>query len=485
MQRRKTQQHAQRVKQYTCTPKAVVFACMQMDFSSQPSTSHPVHMMLCYASLFTLAGAVIAQSTTADEWGNAIPCSTVDNKVPNVYVPVGDSVEKTLDRDEKVEFEYYLGQAMLKTSAVESASKMFALRLYKFIVSAGLDILSLETEDQALLTAFAKGDVHLSGFVGPDAGHIREVFTDWSMNRTGNLRNVWSTVYAFFNSPDFKLAFEKAPVNYLSDTLGFGPFALVAMEERRWLVEQTKMLPDNLTYAQGVPDYYFPPFDSWVRFSFAVNGRWGGARKNKPNVTEVSWMSNDPQIQPPLSPDELWYQCGGPGPCKLKWITGEQRFYVGEEPLGSQPGLRARADMAGYLTVAGASGTTANIMQLAKLLGFRGEDLVVLRAAAMAFMLPMRHHSFFEVMLGAEPFMPAGFGMALGKKDLGQLWPRDVHTSWGETFSKTDLWATVNASFQEEPAQMLISRMDAESAAYVRSLLSQETADSPLVATLV
>lgn len=398
-----------------------------------------------------------------------VPCSTVYNKVPSIDTPVGQSVERALSNDDKVAFEYYLGQAMMRTSAVEAATREFALRLYKFIVNAGRDVLDM-TEEDALLAAVSVGDVHLTGFPGKDASRVKAALADWSANRTSNVRSVWSTVYAFFNSKDFKLAFEQVPEDYLSGTLGFGPQALVAMEEERWLVQHTKTLPANLTYAQGVPNYYFPPFDSWVRFSFGVEGRWGGARKHKENVTEVSWMSDDASIQPPLSPDELLYQCGGAGPCKLRWITGDKRYFVGEEPLGSQPGLRARADTAGYLTVAGASGTTANIMQLAKLLGFWGEDLVALRAAAMAFMLPLRHHSFLEVMLGAEHFMPAGFGMAFGREDLGQLWPQDISTSWGEAFAASDVWRAVGEVLQEEPAAALLSRMDEESLEYLLSL---------------
>merc|ERR1712203_1090091 len=99
----------------------------------------------------------------------------------------------------------------------------------------------------------------------------------------------------------------------------------------------------------------------------------------------------------------------------------------------------------------------------AKLLGFGAQDLVVFRAIAIAFMLPLRHHSFFEVMLGAEPFMPAGFGMALGREDLGQLWPQDVQASWGDFFKASDVWASVHTTFQTDRAQALLSRMDAES----------------------
>merc|ERR1719215_1258682 len=85
-------------------------------------------------------------------------------------------------------------------------------------------------------------------------------------------------------------------------------------------------------------------------------------------------------------------------------------------------------------------------------------------------MLPLRHHSFLEVMLGAENFMPAGFGMVFGRQDLGQLWPQDINASWGEALAARDVWSAVGDVFEEGAAAALVDRMDEESRDYFRSL---------------
>lgn len=302
------------------------------------------------------------------------------------------------------------------------------------------------------------------------------MLTEWNSSRTSNLRNVWSLAYCFFNSPDFKDIFSKAGPQYFAQR--FGDQAGVAVQERRFLVEHTKQLPNNSTYAQGVPDYVFPPYNSWVRFTFGVKGRWEGARQKRTNVSEVNYTSDDPWVQPPLSPDELDFQCGSKEPCKLRWIVGTNRYYTAEAKLGSQPGYQGHADMAGYRTIAGPSGTTSNVMQMARMLGFWGEDLVSLRAAMVAWMVPKDDHSFFEIMLGAEPFMPVGFGMALGREDLGQLWPRDIFVSWQDgAFTTKAVWAAVAERLQDNKTQALLKRMGADDVAYIRGLISQNADD--------
>merc|ERR1712070_621683 len=68
--------------------------------------------------------------------------------------------------------------------------------------------------------------------------------------------------------------------------------------------------------------------------------------------------------------------------------------------------------------------------------------------------------SFFEIMLGAEPFMLGEFGMVMGWEDLDQVWPstRAIIFSTGENpcdplagpfqkFTPQDFWPIVRAWF--------------------------------------
>ena len=78
-------------------------------------------------------------------------------------------------------------------------------------------------------------------------------------------------------------------------------------------------------------------------------------------------------------------------------------------------------------TVAAPSGTTANVLNLAVLFGFTPEELGVLRLAMCAWMLATDDHSFFEIMLAAQPHMPPQLQISVVLHDFGQLWPRAVN----------------------------------------------------------
>ena len=143
------------------------------------------------------------------------------------------------------------------------------------------------------------------------------------------------------------------------------------------------------------------------------------------------------------------------------------------------PGLIGRAAILGYRLVAGASGTTANVLQMAKLLGFAPDELVVLRATMAAWMLPTNDHSFFEIMLGGEPYMPASCKMAIGRDDLGQLWPpgKTLHTSGG-SFTSDSVWAAVGKRFaataQGRALLGKLAKSDPAAHAYVEKLLGDD-----------
>lgn len=192
---------------------------------------------------------------------------------------------------------------------------------------------------------------------------------------------------------------------------------------------------------------------------------------------EVSMRTDDPSIDPPVSSAEAAYQCSpGAPPCKLHWNPGMLCYTVNNAswPTGggaTLPGYKERATMLGYRTVAAPSGTTANMLQLGQLLGFGTDELVLLRAVMAAWMLPTDDHSFLEIMLGAETFMPREFGITLGRKDLGQLWPPgyDLQTHGGK-FRAADTWRAFGRRLDTPMGKALLAQMTEGAREYVLKL---------------
>ena len=156
------------------------------------------------------------------------------------------------------------------------------------------------------------------------------------------------------------------------------------MLERRAAINATEGAPKTFdSYSNGISDWSYESFDSWVRFDFDATtlsgGKlWAAARGYASKTAceggpdgETDLMSNDPSIVPPLSAAELKYQCNGTKPpCKLHWYPGKNCYTIEDVPFASgTPGYLQRAKKLGYRTVAAASGTTANILQYALMLG--------------------------------------------------------------------------------------------------------------------
>ncbi|EOD09806.1 hypothetical protein EMIHUDRAFT_465372 [Emiliania huxleyi CCMP1516] len=91
---------------------------------------------------------------------------------------------------------------------------------------------------------------------------------------------------------------------------------------------------------------------------------------------------------------------------------------------GDAAGLPLRASTAAGLPLrASSSGTTFQILTIARYLGVPAEEMPLLRLAAVAFLCP-QHHSFLEVMLGASEYCGAG-PLAAGAACWRHLLPRD------------------------------------------------------------
>ena len=123
-------------------------------------------------------------------------------------------------------------------------------------------------------------------------------------------------------------------------------------------------------------------------------------------------------------------------------------------------------------TVAAPSGTTANVLNLATLFGFSPAELVVLRLTMCAWMIVTDDHSFFEIMLAAQPHMPPELYMSVGLEDLGQMWPLSfVANTSGGVFRASEVWAAVAAAMRTPEGTRLLSAMSPEAQQYFATLL--------------
>mmetsp|Transcript_86296 Transcript_86296/g.200656 ORF Transcript_86296/g.200656 Transcript_86296/m.200656 type:complete len:467 (+) Transcript_86296:76-1476(+) len=388
-------------------------------------------------------------------------CNTVENKVPAVprELPKSVSTEHALSIAAKEDFEHALGHGLAASAAVQGATHEFAARLFVLIVQ-GSRMTNNQSETEALLEAFIpKCDAHNTGFIGPFPDKIKHVLTV-----EGNIREVWGLVYCLSkNKHKLDALFHRLPDSFHFLHLGpaAGAQAIAAIASRSALIRKTQRLQVD-SYTWGVPDFIFPPLDSWARFAFTAktaNGSksmWRGARKFAGGCHESQRFSDDPVVQPPLSAAELTVQCSGEPRCKLQWYPGKGCFYLVDAPLGSKPSYLRLSEALGYRTAAAPSATTANVLQLALLLGFTREDLVIFRAAMVAWMLPVDDHSLFEILLGADPFMPPALRLHLDHTDLEQLWPRNftMQASWGPVFTAAGIWGPVSAQLTDEQGEL-------------------------------
>ncbi len=112
------------------------------------------------------------------------------------------------------------------------------------------------------------------------------------------------------------------------------------------------------------------------------------------------------------------------------------------------------------------------MLNLATLFGLTRDELVVLRLTMLAWMLPTDDHSFFEIMLAAQPHMPPEMQMSVGLLDFGQMWPLSftARTSGGEFYS-ADVWSAVAEAMRTTEGARIISAMSNEAQIYIATIL--------------
>lgn len=430
-------------------------------------------MMILLAQLLCLWSGVRAQAACRVASGR---CNTVAGKVPPVdtILEHGLSIEAGLPAAEAVAFEHQLGHALQLAPCVQLATRTFGERLYRALITPAPNVTA------ALLAAFVPQssawnhypfDRSNTGWVGPDAQVIETAL------RSGNIREVWALMYALTKSRYLDSSVEALlhyPAVAVDAALTDRGFDAESVKQRHDLIQLTESAANAIDQSQGIPSYDFPPFESWVRFDFDAK-RSGDTAAGEPQSValwngtrewvggETSLMSNDPSIQPPLSAAELAYQCGVDAPCKLGWAPGKEVYRIATTPFRLAPRIAGYAQQAatlGYRAVAGPSGTTQNTMQYASYVNMGGTTAwgPILRLTMLAWMLPTDDHSLWEILLGAEPYMPAGFQIR-GAESIQHLHllcppgqtlttPPPPTNSSGErqqTFSCDEIWKGVGA----------------------------------------
>jgi hypothetical protein len=382
-------------------------------------------------------------------------CNTVRAKSPNpLRTRSLPSISSGLSEDETRSIERAIALAIARLPATDQLSAHLLGRLSRLVIGA-----STVGPDEALVSAFGTGSPANAGYAGGDPRTLRTIVRD------GNLRERWALVYVLQKNHYIENLFDRvASDEALGRALGVNTSAV---RTRALELEQTKLhVSPADRFSNGIADWLFPPFASWVRFDFDApavhapgrNGSregWVGCRQlHHEGCHGTNLTSDDVRIFPPLSSRELEYQCAGASPpCALHWQPGASCYSVLDTPIGTLPGYAARARRYGYRTVAGPSGTTANTLQLGALLGSDDTELLLLRATMASWLILSRDHSLWEVLLGAEVFVPpaAQIGEAPEEQpavcQLGRLLPSTLH--WrGHTIRSVDVWAPVVATLR-------------------------------------
>ena len=111
--------------------------------------------------------------------------------------------------------------------------------------------------------------------------------------------------------------------------------------------------------------------------------------------------------------------------------------------------------------MAGASGTAANLMLLAKLLGLTPAQLAELRTAMLAWMLPTDDHSWLEIMLGADSVVTAAERIQLTRRapmgethallaDFDRTLPEHRADSWAAALAPVMAWLRTREAYDAE-----------------------------------
>jgi len=371
-------------------------------------------------------------------------CAIARAKTGNIYSGIinSPSSERYMGSSDKYRFEHQVAINLINTTVQVETTKEFARRLYNLLVAWGA--LNGVAAPEALTNAFGpQCSLHNAGFSNNKSSTITAVLL-----KNGNIREIWGYVYCLTkNMPALTDIFMKANTSFFEGVLGAeaGARAFAVVQERKVEVVTSATMPSNLKYTFGIPDFLWPTKNSWANFNFDaslpkdVGGGvlWVRARTPLVNCTETDLMTDSPEIYPPLSLRELKGQCQGKDlPCRLQWWPGANCYKMVADSFYAE-----RATRNGYRMVAGPSGTTANVFQLALSLGFTDDDLLAFRVVMTAWLVQSNDHSLLETMLAAESQMPSKYSMQWGRKsydldrwpDFQRIWPRGttLHTSWG------------------------------------------------------
>lgn len=470
------------------------------------------------------------------------PRNTLQNKIPLVDLSTpkaaGGSNTEGLTDEQQADFEYRLGRAMASTGAARWAAFDLLKRVEKFVLKCPSPWEDVTLDDEKLHRAFSIGErqanhykmtprefqITFTGSVGPSLAAIKEVL---AAGPTVNMREALTLIATFQKAWGSSGEYFDDVVNSLAAAGNITKLTECGLDadsvmQRYHEMNQTKTLyPDpanSLKYSNGIINYLWPSYDSWVRFTYdapnspaahpsdvdgplVCNGdcNWATCRPSHPGDCAAEGLpddcrqtslrsdtdSNNPAspLWPPLSEREIAFECGGLNgtgrpPCRLQWSPG--KLAVGEivdVPFGiGVPGFLARSRAMEYRALTGPSGTANRFFFLAQHLGFdvSGAEGAMLRMAMLGWMLPADDHSFWEVLLGTEPFLSnSSFAMVLGRDDLGRVSPNGaaLRTKGGQAFDGHEAWAIFETQLKsDESGRQLFDALTPQTKEYLDTL---------------
>ncbi|MFJ8622595.1 hypothetical protein ACIRD3_07075 [Kitasatospora sp. NPDC093550] len=285
-----------------------------------------------------------------------------------------------------------------------------ALRAARSSVRHLYDVLKTVHQDptgERVYKVFLGGDKTSAGQVGENLT-LDEFHT--MIERNGNLRELMT---AFFNASYAQRNEDTAPLSLkhlLNGQIGrpkaevtellkkFGLDTSQVPDRLSFLNSATRTIPAAITKSGYYDTDYFATGATFHKAPYSEQRTFmasSRSRKERPSQDTVDMA--DVNRHMPLSPRELTFQVTDPAG-GVHWVTGSSRYELDT----ASPWYRANRNDKGMHLAVGLSATTAKMLTAFKALkvpGVPSEDLLV---ALVGWMLPLRDHTLYEILKGAE-----------------------------------------------------------------------------------
>eukprot|EP00933_Yihiella_yeosuensis_P050888 TRINITY_DN48692_c0_g1_i1.p1 TRINITY_DN48692_c0_g1~~TRINITY_DN48692_c0_g1_i1.p1 ORF type:complete len:523 (-),score=83.72 TRINITY_DN48692_c0_g1_i1:114-1682(-) len=347
--------------------------------------------------------------------------------------PEKKAVTFSLTAEQRTDFEHLLARAFAKTKGVEWIAKELLVRTDKLIRKSPSPFPGTADSEQIRRMAFNVSDKGWVGWAGDKTEDIDETINHGnSRSRLAYAEASHRTGYGLATPANSftvdAILQQLCETNSTTEMENLGLNVSYSRKQYNLWKATNKYCSNSEQNCNGNRYLISEPLSSWSRLCYSgpglsLSSTWKGIRPHpSPNCPErgesgdcKKWLKEglSESIYPPLSTAERRYQCQGNNKCLLQWEVGTT-WYPSQIPSAAlqrvpfakdAPGYLDLADAQGWRVVAGPSGRAAEIMNHAAMLNFTCQELVLLRAAFLPYLVGTDVHSFWEVMLGAESML--------------------------------------------------------------------------------